>query len=102
MTAYWKSPEKWICPNHLRPVILHAMMPRCTFSNCNSIRPIAKSENIIHLSDKMYACSWFKCKRGSNGKVGIKRARSKYCSIQCKNDNARYRFKMRKKSKSVV
>ena len=42
-------------------------------------------------------CSWFKCDKGSDSGPAIARARSKYCSKDCSNKNARHRYKTKQK-----
>ena len=40
-------------------------------------------------------CAWFKCDKGENGGRAVTRSRSKYCSRDCSNRNARWRHKNR-------
>ena len=40
-------------------------------------------------------CAWFKCDKGENGGRAVARSRSKYCSRDCSNRNARWRHKNR-------
>ena len=40
-------------------------------------------------------CAWFKCDKGENGGRAVTRTRSKYCSRDCSNRNARWRHKNR-------
>ena len=42
-------------------------------------------------------CSWFKCDKGPDGGPAPSRPRSKYCSKDCSNKNARYRYKTKQK-----
>lgn len=43
-------------------------------------------------------CSWFRCDKGPNGGPAPSRPRSKYCSKDCSNKNARYRYKTKQKN----
>lgn len=42
-------------------------------------------------------CNWFKCDKGENGDPAPSRPRSKYCSKDCSNKNARHRYKTKQK-----
>ncbi len=109
MDSYWRSPEVWVCRKHIPPANHHRLVPRCSYSNCTQERPAFISKEpkktlipkIIIENDEPEKCAWFKCKRGKNGSHALSRKTSKYCSVQCKNDNARYRFKLRKKLKAA-
>ena len=48
-------------------------------------------------SKEIVLCSWFKCDKGADGGPAPARARSKYCSKDCSNKNARYRYKTKQK-----
>lgn len=48
-------------------------------------------------SEEVSLCSWLKCDKGSDGGPAIARARSKYCSKDCSNKNARHRYKTKSK-----
>lgn len=109
--TYWKNGERWCCAGHFPHAVHHRLSPRCSYTNCQSSRPpmencpssdFKKPLLKIVESKPEYICSWTKCKRGPNGSHGIQRKNSKYCSVQCKNDNARHRFKMRKKLKRIA
>lgn len=120
MKTYWKNQSYWVCPNHLKPVILHHRMPRCTYSSCESRKPIEsflpndkpkltivlQSPKIVKKKKPKFIigtkCAWSNCKRGLNGSHGFRTERSKYCCVKCKNDNARYRFALRKKLNLVA
>ena len=40
-------------------------------------------------------CAWFKCDKSEDGGRSVTRSRSKYCSRDCSNRNARWRHKNR-------
>lgn len=95
--SYWKSSEVWICANHFPPAKHHRLAVRCSYINCDIERPPHKHLHIPELKIvKNLPCAWEKCTRGLHGTHGIQRKNSKYCSLKCKNDNARYRYKLRK------
>jgi hypothetical protein len=97
MESYWKSPDVWVCPNHFPSAKHHRLAARCSYSNCNEKRPVYFNNEPKKLCIvSVDPCAWFKCKRGVDGSHAHRRLNSKYCSLQCKNDNARYRHKMRK------
>lgn len=84
--GYWKNKNSWVCPNHYPSVKLHHSLTRCYYTNCHTVRPDNRPYD---------ACYWFKCDK-NGGMPAEKRKNSKYCSVDCKNKNARYRYKLRK------
>ena len=124
-TTYWKNREEWVCARHLPSINIPASEGQCFFSGCVSVRPKnrpsvedmkevkvvassrkekttvvskkkteAKVEAQVIDSDKL--CVWINCDKGENGGRSIRKARSKYCSRDCSNKNARWRHKQRK------
>lgn len=49
----------------------------------------AREAKVVSLRPKASPCAWRECSNSS-------RENSKYCSLDCKNKNARYRYKLRK------
>lgn len=58
-----------------------------------------KVESNLVTAGAVEKCDWFKCTKGPNGERADSRPRSKYCSRACSNSSARYRHKIRIKSK---
>ena len=108
--TYWKNGETWCCSGHFPHAVHHRLSPRCSYTNCKSIRPrmdkCPSYDNQIPelkiVKEEVYLCSWFKCSRGEKGTHAHQRKTSKYCSLQCKNDNARHRYKIRNKLKKTA
>ena len=110
--TYWKSVDTWCCANHFPPAVYHRLAPRCSSSSCNSIRPLMSHQpkviskepplKLLVFKTDDHKCSWDNCKRGKNGSHANQTTRSKYCSIQCKNDYARHRHKLRKLLKRIA
>lgn len=125
--TYWKNRNEWICARHLPSICIPASEGQCFFSGCVSVRPknrpsledakkdekvvvSAKKEDVriveekkietktdIQETDRDDLCSWKDCDKGPNGGIAIRKSRSKYCSRDCSNKNARWRHKQRKK-----
>lgn len=95
---YWRDSKFWICPNHIPSARLPAAVMHCWFSNCNSVRPDRAAESSLSLivCEPVVKCAWAKCNK-NNGKPADRRERSKYCSLDCKNRNARWRYNLKKK-----
>ena len=96
-----ESEEYWICPNHIPRARLPAIIKICWY--CSTRRPIstpAKAvESIVEMEIEIIEtenCFWKQCDKGENGNSAKKRTRSKYCSTDCKNKNARHRYKRKK------
>lgn len=107
---YWKGDE-WVCTGHAPSVKIPKELYNCWY--CGSVRPKTQLE-IIRLKNKVKkevlcpsaedslpACAWFQCDKGENGPLP-RRKNSKYCSLDCKNRNARYNYKQRKLLKKAV
>ena len=97
---YWnKNKNLWICPNHIATPYMSRYQHTCMYSSCSSTKPQdedkqpriipKKKKDTIQEKD---TCTWFKCenKRKEN---------SIYCSIDCKNKNARHNYRIRQKKK---
>ena len=56
-------------------------------------KSIRKKKNKV-AGDEHY-CDWFQCNKGKDGKRGLTPINSKYCSKDCSNKNARWRYKQR-------
>ena len=54
---------------------------------------------VVRQATNARLCDWFKCDK-DNGRPALARPKSKYCSKDCSNKNARWRHKQRKKSQS--
>ena len=52
---------------------------------------------VVRQASNAKLCDWFKCDK-DNGKPALARPKSKYCSKDCSNKNARWRHKQRKKN----
>ena len=100
---YWRDDRTWVCPNHLPSARIPASCATCWFSNCSSERPERSTKPtklyfVKPLPEKTVdACYWKDCNKGEGGRPAKRRERSKYCSTDCKNRNARWRYKMKKK-----
>ena len=95
---YWRNSKFWICPNHIPSAKLPASVINCWFSNCDSVRPDRPpGESTIKLivCEPVVKCAWEKCDK-DNGRPANRRERSKYCSLDCKNKNARWRYNQKK------
>jgi len=96
MKPYWKHKnKKWVCPKHIPSAIIPVTISRCWFTNCSSVRP-----PIVRDTPLIPKCEWFKCDK-DNGKPALRRKTSKYCSVDCKNKNARHAYNLRKKAKVI-
>ena len=94
---YWRNNKFWVCPNHLPSAKIPAEVPTCWFSNCKSVRPKRSSGSLVLVKEtKVYSCAWKNCNK-DNGNQAKRRERSKYCSTDCKNRNARWRYNEKKK-----
>ena len=104
----WLTDEIWLCRSHMTFVRLPASASRCWYARCSS-RP-AKSQRLrkSQLSEavresaaprkepELNRCAWNGCKEEA-------RPRSKYCSRECSNKNARSRYNSAKsKSRSAA
>jgi len=104
MKGKWLTNNTWVCNRHLPSVVNNASQGNCTIGNCLGVRPrpettlFSKPTQVVkpvvkvveNTTDK---CFWFKCNNTS-------KPRSKYCSIQCKNRNARHNYRLRQKTLS--
>ena len=128
--TYWKTNTEWVCAKHLPSLMMPASVGICTFAGCDSVRPrrekfintqiesnsrstqrvkppvtkqsVAQSKptnTVVRQETNARLCAWFKCDK-DNGRPAIARPKSKYCSKDCSNKNARWRHKQRKKSQS--
>jgi len=125
--TYWKNRSEWVCARHLPSISIPANEGQCFFSGCVSVRPKnrpsveeAQIEEQVNLPvkkedvkiveekkvevtvetqeiDKEKLCAWRDCDKGPNEGPAIRKSRSKYCSRDCSNKNARFRHKLRKK-----
>lgn len=100
---YWLNDDTWICPKHLPSTRLPAGVEECWYNNCNSKRPerakrlmavpsevrVVRVKDLVVSTDKNAVCAWHECNSPATGK-------SKYCSRNCSNKNARARYKARK------
>ena len=57
--------------------------------------PAAPTDEPVYNALGQKLCAWFKCDKGENGGRAVTRSRSKYCSRDCSNRNARWRHKNR-------
>ena len=98
-SSYWRNAEYWICPNHLPSIRIPAVCATCWYSSCNAERPpmlqFVEAEK-DRLALQVERCAWRDCNK-DNGKPAGRREKSKYCSLDCKNRNARWRYKLKKK-----
>ena len=105
---YWFDENTWICPQHLPGTRLPAGLEECWYNHCKSVRPErqkkkdrtmavpseikvvrTKFKDPVVDTDKNAVCAWHECDSPATGK-------SKYCSRNCSNKNARARYKARK------
>ena len=107
---FWVDENTWYCPNHLPGVRLPAGLDSCWYNNCRSERPAmemrpAAPEPVLASTPKptpeikpqcipqsdlgVAKCAWHECNEPASKK-------SKYCSRNCSNKNARARYKARK------
>ena len=101
---YWRNQDVWICPNHLPANRIPRGVLNCWFSSCNSEQPseirIVEGTNTVKKEREVKTskdpCAWHGCDKDS-GKPKPRREASKYCSTDCKNRNARWRYNLRKK-----
>ncbi len=126
--TYWKTNTEWVCSKHLPSLTMPSSVGVCTFAGCDSVRPrredftsnqiaanarslqrsvqkkptksvrsqVKAKPKVVH-SANAKLCDWFKCDK-DNGQPAIARSKSKYCSKDCSNKNARWRHKQRKKT----
>ena len=124
--TYWKNRNEWVCARHLPSIRIPASEGQCFFSGCTSVRPKnrpsveevttnkkvippkkeeAKNSGKIKVKAKTVEltknqedlCAWKDCDKGEGGGRAFRKPRSKYCSRDCSNKNARGRHKQRKK-----
>lgn len=84
-----------------------ATVPKPTATKV-AVTTVEKTPTINHAKDQSKEtaieealediCSWFKCDKGENGGPAKNKTKSKYCSKDCSNKNARFRHKQRKKT----
>jgi hypothetical protein len=108
MHGAWITDDHWICARHIRPVRLPASAERCFYANCSQRPPrpaqgaprsthaqrhavrVARGERTVDDAALAAAtpahptCAWHECDEPA-------RERSKYCSRECSNKNARHR-----------
>ena len=90
---YWRTSEKWVCPNHFPAAVLPKSIQRCWYSNCTMIRPLLPTNLVIHKDlNIVKRCAWFKC---SSKKPAL--PNRKYCSDECRKKRARYNYVLKKK-----
>ena len=112
MKNYWKDENHWMCTNHMPSAKIPTRIKECWYCGSQSVRPSLKikpppvSLEGLLLEDerprvirKDY-CAWKLCDK-DNGNPALSRralgtAKSKYCSLDCKNKNARYNYKQKK------
>ena len=124
--TYWKNRSEWVCARHLPSISIPASEGQCFFSGCVSVRPknrpsvddikaeektsIPPKKEVRIVEEKKTEarkeplevnkdslCAWKDCDKGENSGPAIRKSRSKYCSRDCSNKNARWRHKQRKK-----
>lgn len=86
-----------------RPSVAARKAPRRTKKPTRTISPSSApaSAAATPIDEPLYnalgqrLCAWFKCDKGENGGRAVARSRSKYCSRDCSNRNARWRHKNR-------
>ena len=54
---------------------------------------------VIDIAIKL--CAWETCGKGKLGRKAVRRGKSKYCSRDCSNRNARHRYRMRAKKEAA-
>ena len=97
----------WVCPNHIPSIHMPMISKTCWM--CRTPRPLTEKEKEIEreriiLHKKNFAiaqnlCAWKNCKEGTNGRRAKATGKSKYCSVKCKNNFARWSYRERKKEK---
>ena len=93
----WLDRDNWSCPNHIPSLKLPAHADKCWYVNCQSRPPEAlRPEPPIVVGKAVGLCAWEKCAKGLEGGRADARNKSKYCSRDCSNKNARFRHKARK------
>ena len=124
--TYWKTKDEWICALHLPSIGMPASEGGCFFEGCPSVRPSGRPGKDSPVASKAVEpvvsapkkdtvasetapkkkeaasidvadlCSWKDCDKGEDGGAAPRKKRSKYCSRDCSNKNARWRHKQRK------
>lgn len=96
---YWRNEHIWMCPNHLPAAKIPRNVVHCWFNNCDSVRPPMLSfvEEEQKKLESTKRCAWKDCNKGPKGEAAARREKSKYCSRDCKNKYARWRYKLRQK-----
>ena len=103
--SFWIDANTWYCPNHLPGTRIPAGVDSCWYNNCRSERPAlslrpeppkpkaqppkTKLSFVAKPDLGTEVCAWHECGKPSSEK-------SKYCSRNCSNKNARARYKARK------
>jgi len=87
----WLTLDEWTCPNHLPSPRFPASLEKCWYLNCGSRPPLEDRP-----TPKNPVCAWQMCDKGFSGGRAFSREKSKYCSRDCSNKNARARHKDRK------
>ena len=96
---YWRNEHIWMCPRHLPASRIPRNVQHCWFTTCDSVRPpllkfVETEQKKLEQTEK---CAWKDCNKGEGKEAAVKRDTSKYCSLDCKNKNARWRYKLRQK-----
>ena len=104
----WLTDEIWLCRSHMTFVRLPASAGRCWYARCSSRPPRSQRLRKSELSEAVREstaprqvpavneCAWKSCDKEA-------RPRSKYCSRECSNKNARSRYNSSKsKSRSAA
>ena len=111
--TYWKNADVWVCCNHMPPLKLPRIVPRCWVSTCNAERPamsrahlsVVPSETPMALPVEDDLCEWEYCTRGENRGRGIKaegkHGKRKYCSHECRKAKARKKYSDKKKMEKL-
>lgn len=112
---YWKDESVWVCTSHMPSAKIPSRLEECWYCGRASVRPSSSNrpkrpppspEELIRMKKRTTVldwdlCAWRNCDQ-DNGEVAPSRqslgtSRSKYCSLACKNKNARYNYTSKNK-----
>ena len=103
----WLTDDIWLCRSHMTFVRLPASADQCWYARCSTRPPRSKRLRKSELRDAVREsatprtvpdvdqCTWKSCQKPA-------RPRSKYCSRECSNKNARARYSAKSKDRSAA
>jgi hypothetical protein len=95
----WRSHAQWSCNNHLPSVLFPVGVEKCWYYRCESKQPAQayrpQPKTVVLDYPAFQVCAWSGCAKGVADGPAPVRPKSKYCSRDCSNKNARRRHRLR-------